>query len=456
MRVVGLLFALVMASLSVGAGARGDDGDFPYTAYANSDDVYVRSGPGKNYYPTEKLARGEAVEVYRHDPGGWYAIRPPRGSFSWIPARLIRPTENRLGVVNGDRVVSRVGSRFSDVRDVIQVRLDRGEEVEILEVKTLNNGGQSEQWCKISPPSGEFRWVFGKFVDAQPPAADHAVADEDDRPAPPRRTRSSRPVRQTAVTDDREYAPDDADTVADEADDPPPVRKPRRRTHSNDTADNDVTLTAGEDADAAPRALRAQTKPPTREEAFQAEIDAIDLALSSMVVEEPSVWKFDDLENRAEKALDHAQTAVQRGKARLLLDRLAKFESIKRESDNVAQVETSTDRRNRQLVSLADGRPPTGLQQVEGQRFDAQGKLVNVVPTRPNAPPFAIANSENQVTALVTPAPGVNLRPYIGRQVGVTGQRGFVPELKLPHITVQRVTPLESQDAVAGRDSWRR
>ncbi len=285
-----------------------------------------------------------------------------------------------------------------------------------------------------------------------------------DRPAL-RGARSSRPVRQTAVTDDREYAPDDADTVADRRtpDDPPlKVRKPRTPADSYSNVPSPITtwpLTATRMPDAAPRALRAQTKPPTREEAFQAEIDAIDLALSSMVVEEPSVWKFDDLENRAEKALDHAQTAVQRGKepsARCSLDQLAEFESIKRESDNVAQVETSTDRRNRQLVSLADGRPPTGLQQVEGQRFDAQGKLVNVVPTRPNAPPFAIANSDNQVTALVTPAPGVNLRPYIGRQVGVTGQRGFVPELKLPHITVQRVTPLESQDAVAGRDSWRR
>ena len=102
------------------------------------------------------------VEIYRHDPGGWYAIRPPRGSFSWVPARLLQPTTGHLATVNGDRVVSRVGSRFSDVRDVIQVRLDRGEEVEIIEIKTLMTGGQSEQWCKIAPPAGEFRWVFGK------------------------------------------------------------------------------------------------------------------------------------------------------------------------------------------------------------------------------------------------------------------------------------------------------
>ena len=49
-----------------------------------ADDVYVRSGPGENYYPTDKLKAGQEVEVYRHDPGGWYAIRPPKGSFSWV------------------------------------------------------------------------------------------------------------------------------------------------------------------------------------------------------------------------------------------------------------------------------------------------------------------------------------------------------------------------------------
>src|SRR5690606_20398078 len=51
--------------------------EFPYRGVINADDVYVRSGPGQDYYPTEKLKRGEVVEVYRHDPGGWYAVRPP-------------------------------------------------------------------------------------------------------------------------------------------------------------------------------------------------------------------------------------------------------------------------------------------------------------------------------------------------------------------------------------------
>ena len=62
---------------------------FPYKTFVAADDVYVRSGPGQNYYPTDKLKRGDEVEVYRHDPGGWCAIRPVPGSFAWVSGRFL-------------------------------------------------------------------------------------------------------------------------------------------------------------------------------------------------------------------------------------------------------------------------------------------------------------------------------------------------------------------------------
>ena len=106
---------------------------FPYKAYVTADDVYVRSGPGENYYPTDKLKAGTEVEVYRHDPGGWFAIRPPKDSFSWVSSRHLQLDGNNLATVTDERVAARVGSRMSDTRDVIQVRLHKGEVVEVLE-----------------------------------------------------------------------------------------------------------------------------------------------------------------------------------------------------------------------------------------------------------------------------------------------------------------------------------
>src|SRR5207253_9762524 len=87
--------------------------ELPYVAFVLADEVNIRSGPGDNYYPVLKLNRGQRVEVYRHDPGGWYAIRPPEGSYSWISGEFIKPTHGNFGEVIGERVVARVGSVFS-------------------------------------------------------------------------------------------------------------------------------------------------------------------------------------------------------------------------------------------------------------------------------------------------------------------------------------------------------
>ncbi len=155
-----LVVLLVVGAITATAAA---EQPFPYTAYVTADEVYVRSGPGENYYATDKLKVGAAVEVYRHDPGGWYAIRPPKGSFSWVSSRHLRPEGNNLATVTDERVASRVGSRYSDVRDIIQVRLHKGETVEILEPR--RGKGDSPTWYKIAPPAGEFRWVSGRYVD---------------------------------------------------------------------------------------------------------------------------------------------------------------------------------------------------------------------------------------------------------------------------------------------------
>jgi hypothetical protein len=155
--------SVLLAAFSVGAE------EFPYKAYLNANDVYVRSGPGKNYYPTDKLQRGAEVEVYRHDPGGWYAIRPPEDSYSWIAGRQLNILEDNLAEVIRPDVVAYVGSKFSDVHDVRQVKLDQGELVEILGEKRFvsPDNGAAETWYKIAPPRGEFRWVFGRFVVPQ-------------------------------------------------------------------------------------------------------------------------------------------------------------------------------------------------------------------------------------------------------------------------------------------------
>lgn len=433
---------------------------FPYTAYINSDDVYVRSGPGQNYYPTSKMKVGEPVEVYRHDPGGWYAIRPPEGSFCWVATRYLKLGRNKIALVTGDRVVARVGSSFSDIRDVIQVRLERGEEVEVLQTKTLDAAEGGEKWAKVAPVAGEFRWVLGKFLD---------------RTAPEPTLLSERPGRNVLLSEHREQGELAARGQShDEPDIPHAKMRPAAsedtvvaprsafrpvRSSSPGTSAREVSYDAGSSREPGklPSAATEQplglARPRTasntvNEDAFQAEIDRIDLEISQIVAEEPTVWEFADLQTRAETAVSRAQTALERGRARLVLAKVERFQEIKQRFESVAAAKAQSTAQEAELTAAISARAeaaPAVAQPNPLARFDGAGRLTSIVSLRPGTPHFALVNQAGAVQAYVTPAPGVNLRPFLGRQVAITGTRGYMPEFNANHLTARQITVLQQQ-----------
>ncbi len=116
---------------------------------------------------------------------------------------------------------------------------------------------------------------------------------------------------------------------------------------------------------------------------------------------------------------------------RLILNRIARFEDVKRRNDLLNQPDSP-------IVSSI---PPVPAN--DPSHFDGIGKLTPVVSQRPNAPRYALVDDSNQVVSFVTAAPGVNLQPYVGMQVGVSGQRGFIPDLQKPHVTAQRINVID-------------
>lgn len=366
-----------------------EETQFPYKAYVTADEVYVRSGPGRNYYPTKKLTKGAEVEVYRHDPGGWCAIRPPKGSFTWVSGRYLKQQRKHLGVITKQGVAARVGSALSDIRDVIQVRLDKGEPVEIIEPVKVGLG-ESQIWYKISPPSGEFRWVSAKYIDPDYPRDG---------------LRKTRPAGKTAGG---ENGPEDeaADAVVPFG-----------------------NLATG------PRGISPRE--------YQAELDRCALTLSMMVAEEPTAWSFETLRPRVESLLDHAQTAVERGQARLLLSKIARFEDIKLRYQTVVAMREENEQSGRFLGSLRrtmrDAREYVDTQSGE---YDGQGVLQRVRTEKPGDPRYALLDEQGRVRYYVSPAPGVSLHNYVGRPIGVTGSRGYMTDQETQYIMARHVTPL--------------
>ncbi len=409
------LLAALLWSCALTTPLAGGDQLFPYKAFITTDDVYVRSGPGQSYYPTDKLKAGQQVEVYRRDPGGWYAIRPPEGSFSWVSGRFLQPGVEDLAVVAADRVAARVGSRFSEIRDVIQVRLHKAEVVEVLEKKRTRTGSDGRIWYKIAPPSGEFRWVFGKYVDPdyprdglrKPPPATVKVNQAD-----PQRAETSTPA--TTTTTPRQVAQE------------PSAATFRGPTHAEQPRYQPVT----------PR----ESSP----EQFQAQLQEIDMELSIMVIEEPTVWAFDQMQHRAHSLLSQANTALERGRARVLVNKMSRFEDIKRRYDAINAMRDQTERSNRRLAGLRPRDRRADREDEPEGRFDGSGELIRVVSPKLGAPRYALVDELGEVRCYVSPAPGVHLRHYLGRQVGVTGTRGYMPEQRARHVMARRVSPLGS------------
>jgi hypothetical protein len=393
---------------------------FPYTAYLLADDVYVRSGPGRDYYPTQKLARTETVEVYRHDPGGWLAIRPPQGSFAWVSARYVEPVEGSLGKVTAEETVARVGSEFSTVRDVIQVRLEKGELVEIMEA--ANTGGQT--WYKIAPPSGEFRWISSQYVDRRPP---------HDGVSQPRSEQIDEGDRE--IGDGRGMTPS---SVA-----APAVAIPAEAT-SAAFENSGVRTTSAEAPIAIPRGAEAIAVSPQQTEQLLAHLDQLELELSVMAAEEPTVWRFDEIAHEAELLLGQAGSAIERGRVRRVMHRIATLEDIKSRYDRIVGVQAETDLVNRSLDSALAATEGARLPAAAADNFDATGLLRPVVSRRAGAPNYAVVDAAGNVTAFLSPGPDVNLQPYLVRQVGVLGARSFIPEYQRTHVMVNRVTPLDA------------
>lgn len=149
---------------------------FPYVARITADDVYVRSGPGTNYYHCSKLNKGEKVVVVG-SKFSWSRIVPPEGSFSWISKQYVRidPANPGIGVVTGDAVRVYAGSEAQKPihSEKVQNKLNKSEKVKII-------AGEEEasDYYKIVPPTGAYLWVSTRYIEAVGPVSEAALPVE--------------------------------------------------------------------------------------------------------------------------------------------------------------------------------------------------------------------------------------------------------------------------------------
>ena len=376
-----LCLPLVLQNCIDSKHVEGNDA-FPFTAIVLRDNTPVRSGPSHEHYPTDNLHHGQRVEVYRHDAGDWYAIRPPRGSFSWVPAECVQIGDDNLAEVMVEGVTARVGSRISNHFDQQQVHLRRGEFLQVLgERKFIDpQNGQPQTMFKVAPPSGEFRWIFGPDV-ADTPGQDAGISSA---------------------------------THADV----------QLQDYQSPTPPADSTgLIAG-----APRVSPVELSD-----------QRMDLALSLIVSGPVADWDFNSLKKRANQELEQAQTALERGQARLVVDEIARFEQLQQSYLALTAKTPGVSPPQGNSVPLAISRN-NPLEKIPD--FSGVGRLTPVVSRRTGAPKFALTDVKGNVLMFVSPGLGVDLQSHVGKVVGVSGSRGYMPRLKKNHVNVSQVERL--------------
>jgi len=426
----------------------------PYAARVTAARALVMSGPDEKFYPTGTLSPGDRVEVYREAAGGWLGIRPPKGSFSLVSEKELSARNGDLAEVRVDDVSSRIGSQLSDKCNAVQVRLKKGEVVEILGQASV----VGETWIKIAPPAGEFRWIHAGSVERSGPVSQSGTPDEAAANAVATAATAESELKQSdggskgvdsptpAAASEESWkassspaaipAPGTTPPAVESAPEvvPPPLVSPAAPVTAGATPTNMPAAVPPKSSATAP----ATSVTPVESDLSRRLTD-IELRLSRMASASPQLWNTERLQRDAEQLLAQAESQADRDAVKVTMGKIDQFTSLTRRYQQGNQAVS----RQPSAVSqnLVAGRSPSVVGQPDG-RYDAVGILRPVVSKRPGAPQFALVDERGQVVTFVTPSPDVNLQPYLGRRVGIAGNRGFIPEFNRSHVTAGRVTPL--------------
>lgn len=464
---------LVLAAISCAAD------ESPYGAVVLEQGAEVRAGPGRRFYVTQELEPGTQLEVYRRDAGDWLAIRPPEGSFSWIPQADLEMTEEPgIAEVIAPEARSWLGSRAERIREhKSHVTLSAGERVEVLGKKQVEGAeGKTELWLKIAPPAGEFRWVHSRQVrkaksrelaakDRRKPVAREAreefevanvVHDEPitERPRFQRSNIALSNLRQEkpepspragqkmtlAADDENEKYP--ARQVAHEqpGNESParslspdgfvarkrhPSAPPAAAAGINRLAKGPITNNSAAARIAAATSSATATIAADSSEDVARELEELDVQLSLILARDKSTWNFSSIKDRAGRIVETAATPGDRGQARFMLDKIKQFEE-------------TFDVRSLPEAKLASPRESRDF-----RAYDGEGWLTAVKSTERPVAPYALVDADGKRICFVSPAPGLSVSSHINKRVGLYGKRGLIPDLNEPHVLASKVIDLE-------------
>ncbi|MDR2755279.1 MAG: hypothetical protein LBC20_06195 [Planctomycetaceae bacterium] len=451
---------------------------YPYYASIAVTETFVRCGPGTEFYPTSQLWLGDKVEVY-YETQNWCAIRPPIGSFSWISARYVDLGTNNIGSVITDGLASRVGSEITTLCDTVQVKLKKGEKVLVLDRIETPENIASPLWFKIVPPSGEFRWVPRDVLMA-------SSSQISKQTSPKRMITQVTYDYDNLETNIKNEEISQAEPIL-----PPPTRPVKLPTPQlTDLPVNKKIATKNTITELPPLSAKLASKQSNQNQItystkepdpFQKAFEELKEETRIVLTRPTEDWVFDTLIHRGSELNEIAPTDADLEKVYHLVETLQRTKTIRQEIAMRRQfrngyLPTSTSLTTPYSVNSSSGytsnsgapapmNPATSksvpktqpvskiattvktsvlvpLSTEKTTEFDLVGKLGEFQPLPKGHPPYALVNEKEEIICLVSPATGVDLKPYSGKTVGINGILGIFEKPNQPnrrHILAREV-----------------
>lgn len=384
----GILFALLLAPR-------------PATAEVVAEALDVFDAPDEAAFPTGRVRRGDRVVIRAEEPGGWLAIEPPAGSFSWVDRDAIEDEGSGRARVVVSRAAVRPGQHGARMPGAVGSRLEEGRIVDLRDRPplTLRQGQTLRTWRAIAPPDDEVR-----FIRAEGVARNRG---------PSLVRRSSRVVPPEPSLDGPSIPPD-------------PVRQPLA-TENGPVSHTFAAVDRTESQD--------ELDPNFAAALAQAEAEHRD-ALRQPV----ELWPLEPVRRRYEALLGRAIEPTTRDTIRARLSQVTRQEEVARDARKVQGLLEQSRRRDQDIAAL---RQRGGATEPDDDSYDAEGLLQSSSKQVEGRKVYALIGSSGATDAYLILPPGLRTETLQARRVGVRGAVHFDDTLRARVITVRELDPLD-------------
>jgi len=187
------------------------------------------------------------------------------------------------------------------------------------------------------------------------------------------------------------------------------------------------------------------------------EIQSALVQLTQVVASPTENWNFSQLRSQAATWVENGANPMVRGEARLLIERIDRFESLRQRTMGLARDTSMLAQQSngyasnlavRQASGVTPYPAPAGLSgsMVSNaiatnttSQGDASGWLVQVHTSIQGQPEFALTDDAGKVVTYVQSTASLNLKRYLQQPVTVYGARGYIPNLAAKQILAERV-----------------